>query len=283
MKFTLLRMIIFVFVVNMLIKSYQILSIPPLLTYDELFYATQAQGYKIDGIDLSGKHSFWNLTPSHPMYSEMTGALLIPGFIFFADTPMLAIKIAPILLGSLLPILLGLIVFKITRNKWSFLMTMLIATFNPWVFQFSRMSFDSIYSVFFLNLAIVIMLYFRGRAVLYAAAPLFISFFQYQGHKPLLFPLVLLTGVASFYINRARPKTKKTRKNGTAPLVVITLFSIALTVSYVFFLPNLSSAVRQSEYSLLEDESIVEEVNRNRRLAISNPSRKFLIINTLLH
>lgn len=203
----------------------------------------------------------WFLSPSNPIYSELTGISLIPGFILFPHHPILASKAVPILMGSLIPLLLALIAYKLSQRQGVFIATAVLATLNPWLFQFSRMGFDSLYGLFFYLLGVVILLYARSWHRLWAIMPFFWGFFQYQGFKPILVPLVLLTSLYLFLVS----------KKQIIPLIFVNVFCLILVLSYLIRLPNLNSSVRLSEFSLLSHPSISQEVNDNRRLTFTNP------------
>jgi hypothetical protein len=89
------------FLINLVLKSAFIQSIPPGATYDEIVYVAEAQSILHYGTDLKGVWTPWRLEPSDPSYSELTSTTLIPGFLLFPSNPVLASKFMPVVLGSL--------------------------------------------------------------------------------------------------------------------------------------------------------------------------------------
>jgi uncharacterized membrane protein len=253
--------IIIFFVVNIVIKSINITSTPPSLTYDELYYAAEAQGIMMDSSDASGTWRPWHLAPSNSIYSELTGTTLIPGFLLFPHNPMLAVKSMSILVGSLIPILLALIAYRLSGSKSVTITTLIIGTLNPWMFQLSRMSFDSLYSVFFYTLGILLFLTLKSKQLLWSLLPFTMGFFQYQGHKPLLIPIIVICAAYKWY------ESKKI----SIPSISVLIIATALTVSYAIRLPHLSASVRMQEYDLLNQAGMSNRVDYVRRLSFDSP------------
>ncbi len=260
------------FIINLIIKFYQITSIPPGSPYDENYYAVEAQTIKSFGSDLSGTWHPWDLSPAHGMYSELTGFTLIPGFLVFPHSPILAGKFMPVLLGSVLPICLALIAYYFIRNRLAFVTIAIVATLNPWLFQFSRLGYDSMFSLSLLNIGIVFILYFKNWNRLWALIPLFFAFFQYQGHKLVFAPLVIWTLILVGINSRLLHKVSiKVNISNIISLLIIAVFCIGLTASYAIRLPHLSSSMRMNEFSSNSNQDVTTIVNDNRRLTISNP------------
>lgn len=265
-----LLLVVLIIALNLLLKWLRIESTPPGTTYDEIIYASEAQVILKYGTDLSGNWRPWHLAPSDGMYSELTSTTLIPGFIVFPNNPILASKLVPVILGSLIPALLGLIVYYFYREKIFLLSTGLIATLNPWIFQFSRMGYDSLFSIVFYLIGIVCLLYFSSWKKLWAILPFFWGFFQYQGHKLVLVPLVLITTISIIVKTHKQNKYKQTFKLNL-PLLTIVIFSLVLTLGYLLRLSSISSSVRMNEFSITDQSIISREVDEKRRLSLNSP------------
>lgn len=266
-------LIVLFFLINLLLKSAHIQSTPPGATYDEIGYVAEAQSILQYGTDLKGTWAPWRLEPSDPSYTELTSTTLIPGFVLFPHNPVLASKVMPLVLGSLLPVLLALIVYFFIRKKSYFLAVAIVATVNPWAFQFSRMGFDSLFSVVFINIGIVLLLYLNGWKKIFSMIPFFWGFFQYQGHKPLLVPLALLTALFIIIKNIDSKKNifrKIASKKYFTELVVV-LLTIVLTVSYIVRLPHISSGQRSAEFTAVNEKEVSQTVNDNRRTTLTTP------------
>jgi hypothetical protein len=265
-----------IFLINFSLKIYKINSIPPGATYDEMVYVTESQMILEHGTDLSGQWRPSSLSPSNESYSELTSTTLLPGLLIFPNNPIVASKIVPILMGSLIPIFLALMVYYFFQKKIYLFSTALITTFNPWVFQFSRMGFDSIFSSFFYLLGLVILFYAKKWWKLSAIIAFFWGFFQYQGHKVVLFPLLLLVYLTLlikelFRYKKFEKNRLKTIFIRTLPVLMVLLFSLFLTVNYFLRLDNLLSSSRKEEISVIDQIALSEIVNDKRKLVFDSP------------
>lgn len=282
--------LILIVLVNVFLKLFNLSSTPPAATYDEIIYISEAQSIVKYGTDLTGNWRPWNLAPSDAFYTELTSTVLVPGFILFPNNPILASKFTPLLIGILLPAILGLIVFRITKSKLSFIVTAIFTTFNPWLFQFSRMGYDSFFSVGFYSIGIFILLSLKNYRKLWAIIPFFFGFYQYQGHKPLLAPMVLLSLLFlifekykySDFFNTTRTLILKNFKNiikdkNIISGILVLVFSIIITVTYLIRLPHLKSGERAVEFSIYNESEISQQVNLERQQSLDNGlSRVFI-------
>lgn len=264
------------FLLNLILKLINIHTTPPGFAYDEIVYITEARSILAYGTDITGTWNPIDLAPSDGMYTELTSSVLVPGFILFPNDVILASKIVPIVLGSLLPVLLALITYFFSKRTWAFIGTAIVATFNPWIFQFSRMGFDSIFSVVFYTLGITLVLYLKGWWKVLSLAAFFLGFFQYQGHKPVLVPLVGLSVLFLYLYSNHKIKIKELFKQKQYPLYVILGGALIIVASYIIRLPQLTSSVRSEEFSLTSQTEIAHTVNENRRLSLTNPFSSFI-------
>lgn len=269
-------LIILFFLLNLFLKVVFLQTTPPGATYDEIIYIGEAQSIITYGTDLTGNWKPWHLEPSDSYYTELTSTVLTPGFVLFPKNPILASKFVPLILGSMLPILLGLIAYRLKKDRTVFICTTGIATLNPWIFQFSRMGYDSLFSIGFYLIGIVILLYLQNWKKLWAILPFFLGFYQYQGHKALLVPLVglvlLYLFLEKYQLQALLKKFKTIILDREMIAVSLTLlFSIFLTITYLIRLPNLTSGERISEFSFYDAETLTQQVNEERRLSLDSP------------
>lgn len=281
-KFSIKNLAFLFFFANFALKVFLIDSIPPAPTYDELIYIAEAQAIVKYGTDLTGNWRPWHLEPSDSYYTELTSTVLTPGFILFPNNPILAAKFVPLLLGSFLPISLGLLAFRLRREKSVFILTALVATLNPWIFQFSRMGYDALFSISFYLMGILLLLYLSNWKKLWAVVPLFLGFYQYQGHKPLLVPFIFLCVlfliIEKYEVRKIFANFKKIiiDKNIISAVVVF-VFSVVLTGVYLVQLPNLSSGERISNFSIYDEVELSSQVNDARRLSLDSAFTPILI------
>lgn len=267
------------FLLNLFLKSFWITSIPAYLTHDEAYYATQAQSFLAGKSDITGRWKLLDFAPANPIYSELTGVTYAVGFLLFPNNAQLAIKVVPVFFGSVIPVLLALIMYRLFKDRLFFTVTAILATVNPWIFQFSRMSFDSLASVFFYLLGMTILLYARGLLIIAAAIPFTLGFFQYQGHKPLLVPLVLATCVYLYFSQEKKFVLKIqqiTILRRYIPHILLLSIAVGVVTFYLIRLPTLLSSVRVSEMTI-DTKTLYQEVYTDRRLTFANPFSKFFV------
>ncbi|NLG06106.1 MAG: hypothetical protein GX559_00185 [Candidatus Pacebacteria bacterium] len=275
-KNSLVLLLIIIFLINFACKIFKINSIPPGATYDEMVYVAEAQIILKYGTDVSGEWRPWQLLPSKTLYSELTSSTLIPGFLIFPNNLVLASKFVPVIMGSAIPLLLALIVYYFFRKKSFLLCTALVASLNPWIFQFSRMGFDSLFSSFFYLLGIVFLLYFAQWKKLLALIPLFLGFFQYQGHKIIIIPLLALLYFSFLLKDWTALKKKQFKKVflKNLPVLIILVFFIFLSINYVMRLSSSLAAERMSEITFINQDELSDSVIEQRRLAFASPLNK---------
>lgn len=263
------------FLLNLLLKFVFITSIPPILTNDELYYATEAKALIATGSDVFGQWRPWHFAPANPIYAELTGTTTALGFLLFPHSVLLATKFIPAVLGSILPILLGLITFRFTKSKTAFFVTAFVATCNPWIFQFSRMGFDSFFSVNLYVFGIVFLLYLKGWKTLLSLPIFILGFYQYQGHKPLLLPLVLLTVCFLYYEEHKSYYLKPSKMKPFLPHIALVFSLLLMVVLYVEYLPHTNAGGRIGETIFSGFGTSAEQVNTERRLTFANPISQF--------
>lgn len=264
--------VIAVLLLNFFLTFYHSRSTPPAQTYDEIIYASEARALARFGTDLSGQWRPWFFSPSDGWYAELTSTTWVPGFLLFPGSPIFASRFVSGILGSLLPVILGLLATRLFKERRLFLPVALVLSVNPWVFQFSRMSFDSLPSVVLYSTGLLSLLSFAGWKKLFSVPFFFWGFYQYQGHKPLLLPLVVLAVLFLIYESGSTYKLKQLSNTlrKLLPAVCVVVFVVALTLSYLVRLPTLSSAVRTSNFAIFDEDQIASSVNERRRVAFDS-------------
>lgn len=261
-------------------------SVPSSISHDELIYAIETQSVALTGKGSHGSWNPWTLAPVHPDFAELTTVMMVP----FQWLPLpidITTKLPFIFMSLVLPFIMGFVAFYITQKRSVGVVTSCIALFNPWIWQFSRMSFDSYFSMFFLWLGVLPLLFCTGWEKLYAFPIFFLAFYQYQGHKLVFLPWVLLW---CFYVVIKQLKgsnnvfsvafwqknfVKVLRQN--IPTIIVAVASTLLFAFYVLVqLPTHSSQQRIGSILTPNHPHIMESVNKKRRLSLATP------INTLL-
>jgi hypothetical protein len=268
-----------IFVFNLLIRVFRIEQTPFSLTWDEVHYITEAKSLTVWGADLTGTWKPTQLRPSNPTYDELTSLAIAPGFLLFPIQPLLAGKFMSILMGSLLPLVLALLVLRLTHSSAAAIGTACIASVNPWLFQLSRSGFDVLFSMFFLLTGFYFMLQFKGWKSLVSLPFFFFGFFQYQGHKPFL---PILTGIAALYLFAEQwlhrsELTKKRIVRNLLPAFCIVALSLLLFGWYTLRLGSSNASQRQQEILFFNTAWQTETVEKMRSDAFPSVMTRVII------
>lgn len=257
-------------------------STPAMFSHDELHYISEAQSIAISGSDLTGKWHPWELRPTSPLYAELPSTVMALGSVFFSD-PFLKARITHILIGVLLAVVLGGIGWNLTGKKGVFWTTLVIGLLNPWLFQFSRMSFDSLFSLFFYSLGVLGLLALPSKWRLISFLALGLGFFQYQGLKIIFLPIVFLT--VGYILWRDWPAKAKltlgsavtTFRKQSWDLLIIALLSFVLFGWFLKQLPTQSAAGRVNDIIFFNDTFLSRKVNEQRLLSLEDPAGKLSV------
>lgn len=254
-------------------------EIPTSVAHDEMIYAVNAQSLAQSGTDITGTWDPLSLTPVHPMFAEVPTLFQAPFFSLPLE-PVLATRLPFVLMSLILPFVIAGISFELFRSRGVALTTAVLAAFNPWVWQFSRMGFDSYWSLFFFCVGAFLLLRCRSWMKLWSLLPFFLGFYQYQGHKLAFLPWV---GVFVIYLLQQNLQLKRKKghlqisvnwKEVTAPLAVF-LGAVAIFIFYIGVqLPQQGSLERISTMLTPNSEEIVEKVDERRRLSLASPVSK---------
>lgn len=261
------------FAIFLSIRLWNLAAIPAAISHDEIYYLSEARAIAVSGSDTSGTWSPFSLTAANPLYAELPGTLLAPAAAVFSQNPVLAGRITHVILGTLLALLLGLIARlllqtqDLTVKNIVFLSTFCIASFNPWLFQFSRMSFDAVLSLFFYFLALYLLLAFQGWKKTLAILPLLIGFFCYQGLKVIFIPFVF--GAVFF--------SWQQRKKDLLPLLAVMGFSVMLFVIYIVRLQSQEAGGRINDLIFFDSSYTQAQVLKQRQQAIDSPLLRYFV------
>lgn len=258
-----------VFFANLALRLINIHSIPALFSTDEIHYIAEARALAVSGKGLVEGWTPWSLTPSHGWYAELSSVVLIPAQILFANDPILAGRITNVFFGSLIPLLLAGIVYDHFQSRRAAVLTAVIASVNPWLFQLSRLSYESFFSLFLYLLGWWLLQRKHLALQFLSLLPFLLGFFQYQGHKVLLVPLVFLILAAQVY-GHFREKKWNWKKEYPRALVLVSV--LILTVWYMARIPSQNTAQRISmQIAAFDQAHLSREVDERRRLSVTAP------------
>lgn len=258
--------------------------LPPFLTHDEVVYGVVAESFAVQGKTLTQDQNWYSLKPVHPFYAELPAVIMTP-FFWITNNPLLAVRLPTAVMGVIFPFIFGWFMYGIWQNKKLQKIAIVIASINPLWWQFSRLSYDAVYSTFFYFLGGAIF-FSRHKYAFLASIPVFaVGFFQYQGFKLLLVPWVALITLV-WVINQRESKSwfqdfishlihLKLKKSFKfffqirfLPLACCMLLLLVYTT---LMLPH-ENVEGRLHGTLLQDQSILSEiVDDQRRKAIQTP------------
>ena len=255
--------LILLFVVRLL----GIQSTPPAISHDEIYYASEAKALAVSLSDTSGTWRPWYLTAANPLYAELPGLLMSPAALLFPQNPILAARLTHIFAGTLLVLVLAGLAYALTEKKSVFFATLFIASWNPWIFQFSRMGFDALFSLLFYCTAIWLIIVQQNYKKLWSIPFWFIGFFCYQGLKVIFVPLVVLT-VGYVYIREKKMQLS---------LYIILFFSLTLFAIYALLLSNQEAGGRIADLIFFDTNYTTAEVLKRRQQSLQHPLLRYFI------
>lgn len=235
-----------------------------------MVYALNAQSVALTGRGLTGEWNPLSLTPMHQDFAELPSVIMAPFFSLPISTS-LAVKLPFILMSLTLPGILGWLAKKISNDTFIGVATGLLAAANPWIWQFGRLSFDPTFSLFFLLIGTAFLVSLHHWKKLISIPFFFLAFYQYQGHKLVFLPWILLW---CFFLWL---QDKKHRKQ-PFPLLIVGIFAAMLFSFYIFIqLPGQQSAKRLTSILTPKHSVIIQQVNDQRRLSLQSPLTKIAI------
>ncbi|HYD35336.1 MAG TPA: hypothetical protein VD999_04675 [Vitreimonas sp.] len=264
-------------VVAVVMRFWQLGSIPATVVHDEIIYAAQAQSIAVSGSDLTGTWRPWHFRPAHILYAELPATVMAPAAVIISD-PLVAARAAQAIIGSLLPFILAGLSYHLFKNKSVALTTAVLAVLNPWLFQFSRLSFDAIFSLFFYFSGIYVWLAAPKWHKLWALPLLILGFFQYQGLKIIFPALIAITlvydcreAITAISIKKLSWNKLKTQLSNYLPDLLIVLCCAAIFLWYIANLASQSASQRVGDMIFFNEDYVSSLVNEERRLSLVSP------------
>ena len=245
--------LVLIFLVTILTRFVGLDRSPPHLSNDEISIA-----YDAYSISKTLRDEYGNFLPlsfqSHGTYkAPLAIYLAVPTTILLGNNEY-SVRLPSAILGSLTVILLGLLVYELTKNYSLALLTSFVLSITPWHIYTSRMALESNIALFFVIAGI--WLFFRGLRCNNRFFTLisFISFALsiYSYHTEWLFTPMIL---AFLLLLNHKVVFKK-------PIYYISalLFLVLITPIFVDFLHNLGTTARANT------EILFGEANLNRIL-----------------
>lgn len=257
-------------VLAVFLRIYKIDSLSPVIAHDEVYYVVEAKTISLDGKDPSGTVSPLSLTPSNPLFAELPGSVMALSAKIFSANPIVAARATHVVLGSVVCIILALISYSLFGQKNLSSIVLALCLLNPWFFQNSRMNFDALFSIFFYLLGIFCVLQKRPVWLLAAFVSFFLGFYQYQGMKLLLVPIVFLSCA---YVFRFPTPQKRSWSKILHHNVWLGVFFVSICLVFVVQIARLrgtQAGGRINDLVFFDQELLSQRVNNDRQLALQS-------------
>lgn len=252
MKFNFVTAIFLVATITVLTRFTGLDTIPPHLSNDEISIAYDA--YSISKTLKDEHNHFLPLSfKSHSTYkAPLTIYLTIPAIIFFGNNE-LAARVPSALLGSLTILVLGLLVFELSGNRFLALLSAFVLAISPMHILTSHMAYESNIALFFLTLALYLFLWALRKNSFLATVGSMISFALsvYSYHTEWVFVPFLLAVL--FLLNLKSLKKQKF-------YISILIFLLLITPLLLDFLNNLYTTNRASTENLLKEVALAKKL-----------------------
>ncbi len=265
-------------------RIYQLASFPVGFFPDEMVYLIEARSLAELGSPFTESWQPWKLEPLGVMWAELPAVFLSLGYLL-SDNVLLGARIIPSLMGLSLPLLFSWLMLGLTDNRRIAWAGLVVAICNPWFWQFSRMSFDPLFSLWFYVLGLALMINLKGYCKNWAILSFFLGFFQYQGLKLILLPVVWLFAlyylIAKKHFQLSKLSWKALKKSifdfwqkrnpSSISIMMIGLATGCLIFIYVGWLLPGQGAMARLTNTIWSDQEYLEEisleVNTQRRLS----------------
>jgi hypothetical protein len=262
-----------VFLVALIIRFVWLDQIPVALTHDELYYPTEAQALIKSGSDTSGLWSPFSFTSANALYAELPGSVMVPAHYLITNNPLLAARSTNALLGAALILVLAGISYELFNNRNLAFLTAILATFNPWLWQISRQSFDALFTICFYFLGIYLVIKLKSWWKLLSLPIFALGFFQYQGLKLLLLPILL---ILSWYISLGQAAhLPRINIKHLLISVLMVIFALFLTGWFWQNLNSQSASTRANDIVLFNQTALSDQVDADRAQSLKNEYQKY--------
>jgi len=249
------KIIIFVFIVlglfGVFLRIYKIETVPPHLSNDEISIAYDA--YSINHTQKDEHNDYLPIAfKSHNTYKAPGYAyILAPLFSVFNNSNSTA-RLPSITFGFLTVIIIGLITFELTNNKFISILSGIILISCPWHVITSRMVLEANIALFFLSLGIFLFLKSITNKKIFLIYLSIFSFVlsMYCYHTEWgLSPILLFTFFFIFH--------KKNKKNIFLPLL---FFIILISPLFLNFIGNLNTSTRANTEIIWKGEAVTNSI-----------------------
>lgn len=260
-KYRLTLLFILLLLFGFFIRIFFLNSFPTWIGDEELELIINAKSIFLTGWSIDTLWSPFNGTVLTNIFPPVPYLFLAPVVGYFPFSPFAA-KISSVFVHLGIIVLLFFLVKKFVDTKVA-LFTLAVSMINPWSFFFSRTNFEAPLAVLFYLSSWVILVYARGYFLLFSFVPIILAFYSYTGTKLILIPFVIGTTFHAWkYIQH---------KKYTTPYLLFTALCIGLFAFQLYTFQSEAIGQRVGELVLPNAPTIIQSVNNERRLAITNP------------
>lgn len=265
------KILILVFLIFLLAIATRLIlldSIPVVFSHDEMGYVTNALSVSLSGVGRTGEWQPLSFKPVEPHLSELPTLFITP-FFYLPFSSIINARLASVLMSLTLPFFISGICFILTKSKKTAYLSLIIALFNPWIWQNGRFAFDVFFSLWFYVLGIFIFLRNKNSWKLLSLILFFLGFYCYQGFK-LLLPFI---GFLLFVFSLIKKNKLVIQQKEFKYSIVFFIGVLSIFLFYLLYqFPAQQGSVARIENQILlpSSEQISNVVNNDRRLSISN-------------
>jgi 4-amino-4-deoxy-L-arabinose transferase-like glycosyltransferase len=262
--------LVLILLFSLFIRLIWLSSFPTGITNDELHFVLNAKSIILNFSNLANNWNPLSLKTIPGETSSELSFLLLSPIVGWLPLNLFTARLPGAIFGTLTVLVLYLLVKKITNPAIAVFVSFL-AAINPWFVYFSRTAFDAPLAVFFILLSIYLLI--SDKKILLITFSVIFAFYSYIGTKILIFPFIFITS-AFIYFTGNHQALKK--------LILINVFTLALSLNYGFTLLNHESGNRTGEIISFSDPKIVLDVNQGRQFSQSPGIFKLIFNNKIL-
>lgn len=250
------KIIFFIFIIlgvsGLFARIYKTETVPPHLSNDEISIAYDA--YSINRTQKDEHNDYLPIAfKSHSTYKAPGYAYILAPFFSILNNTNTTARLPSIIFGFLTVIIIGLITFKLTKNKYLSIISSIVLMSCPWHIISSRMVLESNISLFFLSLAIFLFLKsVTDKKIFFVYFSVFcfaVSMYCYHTEWGLS-PLLLFTMLFIFY--------KKNKKNIFLPLL---FFILLISPLFLNFITNLNTSARANTEVIWKSDTVISAIH----------------------
>ena len=240
-----------IFILSLLTRFYKLTDLPKAVATDEIALVYNGWSLATTGRDEWGEFLPLSLRSFDDWKPAVYSYLTIPGIILFGAN-IFSARLPAAFFGSILPVILYFVVFKLTKKQDLSLITALVVAISPWHIEISRTAIEAGVALTLSMLALLALLQKSKRWQWMGLGLIVISLFTYHTAR-LIAPLIILLAIVF-------GQTKLNRFKISLALTIFILgISLALTGSSGRF--KQISIFTDQNYKLLREEAIREDGN----------------------